>query len=430
MTDIKWIRANPEKLDHNLKLRGAKPMAEQILKLDELKREAITEYQTLQHARKETAQKINNLANKEGLEAQTLKKDANDIKDKLEELKNKIDDPSLDHLLDNLPNILDQDVPFGLHEELNEVIRTFGTPRKDWHAMHHQDAGQKLGMLDSEKTAQISGSRFATLTRGLAKLERALVNFMLDHHVNELDFVEVSPPYLVKDTAMYNVGLLPKFAQDSFEVKPDFRLIPTAEVCLTNMVADTIVAREALPIRMVAHTPCFRSEAGSAGRDTKGLIRMHQFSKVELVTITTPDESTKEHEYITAAAEAILKRLDLPYRVMLLCSGDTGFQSSKTYDLEVWMPAQSTYREISSCSNCKDFQSRRMKARYKEFGSQENVFLHTLNGSALAVGRTIAAILENYQNPDGSVQVPECLVPYMNGVKKIEPYKLNSTIIN
>ena len=252
---------------------------------------------------------------------------------------------------------------------------------------------------------------------------------MIDHHTKELGFVEVSPPYMVKEKAMYNVGLLPKFAQDSFSVSDGFRLIPTAEVCLTNMVANMILPIESLPIRMVAHTPCFRSEAGSAGRDTRGLIRMHQFSKVELVSITTPDESEKEHEYITSAAEDILKKLDLPYRIMLLCSGDTGFQSSKTYDLEVWMPAQSQYREISSCSNCKDFQSRRMKTRYKLSSNSENVFVHTLNGSALAVGRTIAAIIENYQNQDGSIQIPECLVSYMDGITKIDPINLRGTII-
>jgi seryl-tRNA synthetase len=247
---------------------------------------------------------------------------------------------------------------------------------------------------------------------------------MIELHTREFDFEEVSPPYLVRPSAMYNVGQLPKFADDSFLTTSDYRLIPTGEVPLTNMVADTILTRDKLPIRYVAYTPCFRSEAGSAGRDTRGMIRMHQFSKVELVIITTPDESEQEHEYLTNAAEEVLKRLELPYRVMVLCSGDMGFSAKKTYDLEVWMPGQGQYREISSCSNCGDFQARRMKARYKEFGSTENIFVHTLNGSGLAIGRTIIAIMENYQNSDGSITIPDALVSYMGGIDKIEAVKI------
>jgi seryl-tRNA synthetase len=246
---------------------------------------------------------------------------------------------------------------------------------------------------------------------------------MLDTHTNEYGFLEVSPPLLVRSDAMYGTGQLPKLAEDSFLTTNDYRLIPTSEVSLTNLVSDMIIAREKLPMRFTAYTPCFRSEAGSAGKDTRGMIRLHQFNKVELVSITTPDESEQEHEYITNAAETILQKLDIPYRVMLLCSGDMGFSAKKTYDIEVWLPGQNKFREISSCSNCGDFQARRMKARYKEFNQNNTNFVHTLNGSALAVGRTLVAILENYQNEDGSISVPSCLVEYMGGIEKIDAVK-------
>jgi seryl-tRNA synthetase len=304
---------------------------------------------------------------------------------------------------------------------MNKLVRTHGEQTKIPSAKQHFEIGEHLGMMDFVQTAKISGSRFVTLKADLARLERALINFMIDIHTKEFEFQELSPPYLVRPQAMYNVGQLPKFQYDSFETTTDYRLIPTGEVPLTNMVADSILAREILPTRYVAYTPCFRSEAGSAGRDVRGMIRMHQFSKVELVTITTPDESENEHEFMLNAAEEVLRRLDLSYRVMLLCSGDTGFQSKKTYDLEVWLPGQHQYREISSCSNCGDFQARRMKARYKEFGRTDTTFVHTLNGSALAIGRTIIAILENYQNSDGSITIPDALISYMGGIDRIEP---------
>jgi seryl-tRNA synthetase len=430
MIDVKWIRQNAQALDKNLLWRGQEPVADEINALDQERRELLAMLQGLQHARKVKAQALSLVVDKNSLEFQTLREDAAHINEKIAEIEKLIEkENKLERLLENLPNILSPQVPQGLDESLNEVVRISDKkPDRSRGQRHHQDIASSLGMFDTKQTAMISGSRFATLSKGVARLERALANFMLDYHTQQLGFVEVSPPYLVKDLAMYNVGLLPKFSQDSFKVAGDFRLIPTAEVSLTNLVADTILAREELPIRLVAYSPCFRSEAGSAGRDSRGLIRMHQFHKVELVSITTPDESEKEHEYITSAAEAILKMLDLPYRIMLLCSGDTGFQSSKTYDLEVWMPAQSQYREISSCSNCTDFQARRMKARYKEFNALETTFVHTLNGSALAIGRTIAAILENYQNADGSVTVPSCLVSYMDGVTKIESVATKSTI--
>lgn len=429
MIDIKWIRQNPELLDMNLELRGMSAMSEQIITLDEQRRHKIGLIENLRHERNIQSQNLSLIQQKDGPEFKALRQKASLVNKQIQELEQGFEtDNQLEQLLNNLPNILDISVPKGKDDSSNQLVNIVGKIDTSKTYKHHQDVAQNLGMLDLKQTSLISGSRFATLTRSLALLERALVNFMIDYHL-KLGFVEVSPPYLVREHAMYNVGLLPKFSQDSFSVSGDFWLIPTGEVSLTNMVANMILPREALPIRMVAHTPCFRSEAGSAGRDTKGLIRMHQFSKVELVSITTPEESDKEHQYITEAAQGILKELDLPYRVMLLCSGDTGFQSSKTYDIEVWMPSLMEYKEISSCSNCTDFQSKRMKSRYKEFGESENKFVHTLNGSGLAIGRTIAAIVENYQNEDGSVTIPKCLISYMQGMTKIVPVTLNNIII-
>ena len=429
MIDIKWIRQNPDLLDRSLVSRGASPIADKIVALDDTRRQAIGELETLRRQRNNYAQEMSLIKDKSGAEFQNLRSQASELGKKIAAAEESFGaDRQLEDLLNNLPNILDSSIPEGKDESFNKTISTFGEIDTTKIYQHHQDIAHNLGMFDTKQTVRISGSRFATLTRSCALLERALANFMLDYHISR-GFVEVSPPYLVKEEAMYNVGLLPKFAHDSFSVSSDFRLIPTAEVSLVNMVADMILPRQALPIRMVAHTPCFRSEAGSAGRDTKGLIRMHQFSKVELVSITAASESEQEHELIRESAEGILKQLGLPYRVVLLCSGDTGFQSCKTYDLEVWMPSQMQYREISSCSNCTDFQSRRMKTRYKEFGEQENTFVHTLNGSGLAIGRTLAAILENYQNDDGSVTVPECLINYMQGMTKITPINLDNSII-
>jgi seryl-tRNA synthetase len=299
------------------------------------------------------------------------------------------------------------------------LVKTHLEPTTIDNAKEHYELGEALGMMDFQMTAKMSGSRFVTLKGDLAKLERALVSFMLDIHTSEFGFYEMSPPALVRPSAMYNTGQLPKLADDSFVTTNDYRLIPTGEVPLTNMVADSIIPREELPIRYVAYTPCFRSEAGSAGRDTHGMLRVHQFGKVELVTISVPEESEAEHEHMLSASETILQKLEIPYRVMLLCSGDIGFASKKTYDIEAWLPGQNKYREISSVSNCGDFQARRMKARYKEFGAKDTTLLHTLNGSGLAVGRTLIAIMENYQNPDGSITVPEALISYMGGKKII-----------
>jgi seryl-tRNA synthetase len=374
----------------------------------------------LQQQRNNQAKMLGQIKDKTGTEFQKAKEEAGEINKKLDELNAKSDsDKKLEAILETLPNIIGEEVPLGEDESHNKIIRTVGIIPDIANPKEHFELGENLGLMDFEQTAKISGSRFVTLTGGLARLERALASFMLDIHTKEFDYLEVSPPALVRPSAMYNTGQLPNLEEESFVTTNDYRLIPTAEVSLTNLVADKIIAREELPIRFTAYTPCFRSEAGSAGKDTRGMIRVHQFNKVEMVSITTPDESEAEHQRMLSAAETILQRLKLPYRVMLLCSGDTGFCSKKTFDLEVWLPGQNQYREISSVSNCSDFQARRLKARYKEFGASETTLVHTLNGSGLAVGRTLIAVLENYQNQDGSIRVPDVLVPYMGGLTRI-----------
>lgn len=421
MLDIKWIASNPEEFNKGLKKRGIDYAADEIITLDNERRRLTTLVQQLQHSRREKSKTMSSIKDKLGQEFKLARRDAEHINEKLEEtMKLASDSERLDGILEGLPNIPDASVPEGKDENDNKLIRTHGTPLEMTGAKQHFELGENLGMMEFEQTAKISGSRFVTLKGDLAKLERALASFMLDVQTKEFGFYEVSPPYLVRPLAMYNAGQLPKFEEDSFVTTTDYRLIPTSEVALINMVMDKIIPREQLPLRYVAYTPCFRSEAGSAGKDTRGMFRVHQFSKVELVTISTPDESEKEHEHIVNAAEAILQKLELPYRVMLLCAGDMGFASKKTYDLEVWLPGQGRYREISSCSNCGDYQARRLKARYKEFGASETTLTHTLNGSGLAVGRTIIAILENYQNADGSITVPKALQGYMGGMERIE----------
>lgn len=422
MHDIKWIRKNVDEFDLAMKNRGVESISPRIIELDESKRQLTELIQKLQHARKEKASVIAKLANSNSPELKSLKRDANHIKDKLAELEEKFaSETELDNLLITLPNILAPEVPFGKGEEDNVEIRRFGKiPVFDFEIKPHYQIGEDLAMMDFAQTAKISGSRFVTLKAGLARLERALANFMLDLATKKFGFTEVSPPILVKDQAMLGAGQLPKFADESFVTEDGYRLIPTAEVSLVNMVADSVIDVESLPLRFTAYTPCFRSEAGAAGRDTRGMVRLHQFSKVELVSITTEENSADEHERIAAAAEEVLKQLELPYRVMLLCSADVGFSASKTYDLEVWIPSQNKYREISSCSNCTDFQARRLKARYIDPSTREKKLVHTLNGSALAVGRTLLAILENYQQKDGSIKIPKVLVPYMDGISEIK----------
>jgi len=422
MLDIKWIRENEKEFSDLLHKRGVKISVEELLSLDEEKRQLTMLIQQFQQAKNTKSKRLSGFKGKVSREFEDTKRDVQHINEKLAELSGRLDKSDrLKEIMDNIPNMPSKDVPYGVDESMNKFVRDFKKPIDMPYAKEHFDLGKNLNMMDFEQTAKISGSRFVTLKGKLAKLERALISFMIDIHSDEFQFNEISPPILVKPEAMYNVGQLPKFSEDSYVIEGGkFRLIPTGEVPLTNMVADSILKREDLPLRYVAYTECFRSEAGSAGRDTRGMIRNHQFGKVELVTITTPEESELEHMHMLSAAEEVLKQLDIPYRVMLLCSGDMGFSARKTYDIEVWLPGQKKYREISSLSNCGDFQARRMKARYKEFGAKDTTFVHTLNGSGLAVGRTLVAVLENYQNEDGSITIPEALRSYMGGETKIE----------
>lgn len=428
MHDIRLIRKHPDSFDKAMMRRGLAPIAETILARDKDVREDKTALQQLQ-------QQLNSYAKKIG-EYKSQGKDATEWIEKSKLIKQAIaakkesplsshdDDIStalVDNLLFTLPNILDKDVPDGASSDENKEVKRWGKlPHFDFSPQEHDILGEHLGSMDFSQTAKISGSRFVTLSGQLAALHRALAHFMLDIHTREFGFTEVAPPLLVKKEALYGSGQLPKFADDAFVTTSDLWLVPTSEVSLINLVRESIIPVEHLPLRYVAYTPCFRSEAGAAGRDTRGMIRQHQFWKVELVSIADPERSEQEHLDIVQAAETILQRLELPYRVMLLCAGDTGFSAKKTYDLEVWLPGQSTYREISSCSHCGDFQARRMAARYR---TQHNEigWLHTLNGSGLAVGRTLIAVMENYQNRDGSITVPHALRPYMNGVEQITP---------
>jgi len=328
----------------------------------------------------------------------------------------------LDDLIAALPNLPAAETPDGLDESANVELRRVGAPREfRFEPKDHVAIGEALGLMDFAAAARMSGARFVALKGSLARLERAIAAFMLDTHTQEFGYLEVAPPMLVRTDTMFGTGQLPKFAEDQFRTTNDYWLIPTAEVPLTNLVREEILEASALPLRFTAWTPCFRAEAGAAGRDTRGIIRQHQFSKVELVSVCAPEQSEAEHERMTACAEAILQRLDLPYRVMALAAGDMGFSARKTYDIEVWLPGQSAYREISSCSNCGDFQARRMKARYRVEGEKGTRYVHTLNGSGLAVGRTMVAVLENYQDAAGGVTVPEALRPYLGGLDRIPP---------
>jgi len=422
MHDIKFIRNNPEEFDKQLARRSyTDTNSEAILALDADIRKLQTDIQELLQKRKEIAKKIGQ-AKSQGNSADEFMQEAENIKSRIPEMENSINEKSaqLNGILEWIPNLLQEVVPRGTTEDDNVFAHDFGTPKKfDFDAKEHFDLGENLGLMDFEVASKISGSRFVVLKSELARLERALANFMLDTHQAEFGYQEIVHPSLVKDAAMFGTNQLPKFREEAFKTSSDHWLIPTSEVYLTNLVANSIINENELPMRMTAYSQCFRSEAGSAGKDTRGMIRQHQFSKVELVSIVKPEDSLDEHDRMLSAAENILKKLELPYRVMLLCAGDTGFGASKTFDIEVWLPGQNQFREISSCSNCLDFQARRMNARYKSSEDKKNYFVHTLNGSCLAVGRTIVAILENYQNADGSIEIPEVLVKYMNGTTKI-----------
>ena len=420
MHDLKWIRENPEALDRSLQRRGDEPVSARVLEIDTDRRAAQTRLQEMQE-RRNAASKLIGAAMKDGRgdEAEALKAEVSGLKDQMEtvEAEERAASSGLNDLLSGLPNVLDDDVPEGADEDDNRELRIVGSPpRFDFEPKAHFDLGEDLGLMDFETASELSGSRFVILKGALARMERALADFMLDIQTEDFGYTEVSPPLLVREDALYGTGQLPKFGDDLFRTTDERWLIPTAEVPLTNMVAGRILEESELPYRVTAHTACFRAEAGAAGKDTRGMLRQHQFYKVELVSIVKPEDSEAELDRMTGCAEEILKRLGLAYRVVVLCSGDTGFGAAKTHDLEVWMPGQDTYREISSVSNTRGFQARRMNARYRPAGDgQGPEHMHTLNGSGVAVGRALIAVLENYQNADGSITIPEALRPYMGG---------------
>jgi seryl-tRNA synthetase len=426
--DIKAIRDNPAAFDASLARRGLAPLSRSLLELDEARRATLGALQDAQARRNVASKEVGRAkAAKDDALAAKLMTEVASLKEVLAqgEAAERQIDTDLAAALAVIPNLARAEVPDGADETGNVEVRQVGSPPTFGFApKQHFELGEALGLMDFDGAAKVSGARFVFIKGALARMERALGAFMLDLHTQPANgalggYTEVNPPLLVKDEAAFGTGNLPKFAEDLFRTTNDFWLIPTAEVSLTNLVRDQIVDEADLPMRFTACTPCFRSEAGSAGRDTRGMIRQHQFTKVELVSITTPEESGAEHERMVGCAEEVLKRLGLPYRTMLLCTGDMGFASQKTYDIEVWLPGQNAYREISSCSVCGDFQARRMNARSRAKGAKETRFLHTLNGSGLAVGRTLVAVLENYQNADGSITVPEALRGYMGGLTRI-----------
>lgn len=421
MHDLKQIRSAPDAFDTALARRGIEPQSPLILEMDERRRALQTEAQSLQGRRNDVSKRIGQVK-KAGGDAQPMMDEVAGIKARLAELEAEEGrlGEELNGVVAGLPNVLAEDVPEGPDEDSNVEIKRFGAPVILNASKEHYDLGEGLGQMDFEGAAALSGARFVVLKRDIARLSRALGQFMLDTHVDDHGYEEVIPPYLVRDHVVYGTGQLPKFAEDLFHI-PDTGhwLIPTAEVPLTNLVAAKITEAESLPLRFTALSPCFRSEAGSAGRDTRGMIRQHQFEKVELVSVTEPDRSEEEHERMLSCAEAVLQKLDLAYRIVMLCSGDTGFGARKTYDIEVWLPGQNAYREISSCSNCGDFQARRMNARTRAKSEKATRFLHTLNGSGVAVGRALIAVMETYQTGAGGVEIPSVLQPYMGGKTRI-----------
>ena len=421
MFSARWIREHGDLFDSGLARRGVEPHADRVLALDARRREVQTTFQERQKARNRMSKEIG-ASRARGEDTAALVAEVAGLKDEALALEREEKSlaAELDALLAGLPNLPDDEVPEGADESANVEIRRWGEQALvDGSARHHFEIGESLGLMDFERAAKLSGSRFVVLSGALARLERALAAFMLDMHTTEFGYTETAPPLLVRDAAAFGTGNLPKFEEDLFRTTDGYWLIPTAEMPLTNLVAGEILEEDALPLRFTAYTPCFRAEAGAAGKDTRGMIRQHQFSKVELVSVTRPEDSEDEHDRMTERAEEVLKRLGLPYQVVLLSAGDMGFSARKTYDIEVWLPGQGRYREISSCSNCGDFQARRMNARYRRSGEKQTHFVHTLNGSALAVGRTLVAVLENYQQEGGGVAVPEALRPYLGGLESI-----------
>ena len=422
MFDIKWIRENPGAFDSGLKLRGINAASAELIALDASRRAAQTELQELQRQRNEASKAIG-AAKSRGEDAAEQMAAVQGLKEAFQNLEQEErgHGEKLKTALAAYPNMPAADVPEGVDEGDNIEIRTWGKkPEIDGMAKQHFELGEALALMDFERAAKISGARFVVLSGALARLERALAGLMLDMHTEEYGYTEVAPPLLVREQAAFGTGNLPKFAEDLFKTVDDYWLIPTAEMPLTNLIAGEILDEADLPLRFTAYTPCFRAEAGAAGKDTRGMIRQHQFGKVEMVSIAHPRESNAEHERMTNCAEEVLRRLDLAYRTVVLSTGDLGFSARKTFDIEVWLPGQDAYREISSCSNCGEFQARRMSGRFRSEGAKGTEFVHTLNGSGLAVGRTLVAVLENYQNADGSITVPEILRPRMGGLERIE----------
>jgi seryl-tRNA synthetase len=467
MLDIRWIRENPAALDEALKNRGAEPAAERLIALDVARRAAVQKAQDAQTRRNAASKEIGQAkAAKDETRAQALMEEVARLKDAIKsgEEEEKAATKALEDALAEIPNLPLDEVPVGPDETANVEARRWGEPKRMNWAKEHFELGEAIGLMDFETAAKLSGSRFVVLKGQLARMERALGQFMLDLHTGEHGYTEVQPPLLVKDEVLFGTAQLPKFVDDQFlatrtitrtellhnalkfaqepdlarfregvidldalvdetlrraPLKEDFWLIPTAEVALTNLVREQILDEASLPLRFTALTPCFRSEAGSAGRDTRGMLRQHQFDKVELVSITTPEQSRQEHERMTECAEEVLRQLDLAFRTVVLSTGDMGFSSRKTYDIEVWLPGQKAYREISSCSVCGDFQARRMQARYRAKDAKHPQYVHTLNGSGVAVGRALIAVMETYQNGDGSITVPDVLRPYMGGLERV-----------
>ncbi len=415
MHDINFIRTNPVEFDNRIKLRGLTNCAEKINKIDEERRNTQTVLQNILAERNILSKKIGEIKSKKK-DATVIIKKVEKLKDQISSLKEleKIKEDELTAILCRIPNLPSKDVPVGDNEKNNTQYKIWGDkPKFTFKTKRHFEIGENLNLMDFDLASKLSGSRFVVLQGMLAKLERAISQFMLDKHTIENGYTEMNVPYLVKDDALFGTGNLPKFGEDLFTAGDSHWLIPTAEVPLTNLVREQIINEKELPMRVTSYTPCFRSEAGAAGKDTRGMLRQHQFTKVELVSITTPEDSKQELERMLSSAESILQDLNIHYRVMTLCTGDMGFAANKTYDIEVWLPGENAYREISSCSNCGDFQARRMNAKYKN--ENKNDFVHTLNGSGLAVGRTLIAILENYQTADGNVEIPKVLQKYFNG---------------
>jgi seryl-tRNA synthetase len=424
MHDIKFIRDDPDAFDAGLKKRGLEAQAKALIALDQKRRELVAELQSFQERRNAASKEIGQAkGTKDEARASVLKREVTELKERMpvQEATLKDIESALHDALAGIPNIPMDDVPVGPDEKANVELRRVGEPRRvNFVPRQHFEIGEALGLMDFEIAAKLSGARFVVLKGMLARLERALATFMINLHTDEHGYTEINPPLLVREETMFGTAQLPKFAEEQFQTTAGYWLIPTSEVSLTNLAREAIADESALPMRVTAWTPCFRAEAGAAGKDTRGMIRQHQFSKVELVSVTTPEQSADEHERMTKCATEVLKRLDLPFRIVVLSTGDMGFSARKTYDIDVWLSGQNTYREISSCSVCGDFQARRMNARYRPKDGKGPRFVHTLNGSGVAVGRALIAVLENYQNADGSVTVPEVLRPHMGGLSLLK----------